>query len=204
MFMEESIENIYVKNAYHKNTFLNSMSRIVSTSQGKIGGGIILIYTLMAIIGGVAYVISPPDVSGYKTWILFNPEYILYFLPQFGDAGVLDPPNQILVWNRLCWKRYFFKDDIWNNNHNVYCYVRGYVSHHFYFNYRLEQCIVWRNMGCIHYEIGRCIIDISSGSVDYFDFSILDSFKNWCSGRIFFSSIHRYEFCDVAIWCKIS
>ena len=94
MFMEENIENIYVKNAYHKNTFLNSMSRIVSTSQGKIGGGIILIYTLMAIIGGVAYVISPPDVSGYKTWILFNPEYILYFLPQFGDAGVLDPPNQ--------------------------------------------------------------------------------------------------------------
>ena len=94
MLLEKNIENFYVKNAYYKNTFLNSMLRIVSTSQGKIGGGIIFIYALMTIIGGIAYVVSPPDVSGYKTWILFNPEYVLYFLPQFSDAGVLNSPNQ--------------------------------------------------------------------------------------------------------------
>lgn len=89
--LSEKLKNVYVKNAYYKNTLMHSINQIFSTYQGKIGGFILVIYSIMTIIGALAYVLSPPEISGYKTWILFNPEYILYFV--YDETGVLEQPN---------------------------------------------------------------------------------------------------------------
>jgi len=91
--MMVDMDNIYVKNAFYKNSIANSLRTILSSTQGKIGFSLILIYLVMALIGGLAYLIDPPGYQKPTSWILWSPYYLVFVLPDYPDVGILDPPN---------------------------------------------------------------------------------------------------------------